>query len=119
MSLGYGPDQRTQIFRARSRGLRKFSLEGFEVTLPVEVDARLDQGVFYYRFLESLMSTWWLEQAIDLTEKLGLGAMGAEACRSRVASFADGRKRQADGGQPGPKRSGGVRRIYREDSFCC
>jgi hypothetical protein len=32
--------------------LPRFSLSNFNVTLPVEADGRVDEGIFYYRFLD-------------------------------------------------------------------
>ena len=70
-NLGYGPDATHTNFASPMAELERFSLRDFDVTLPVEIDGRMDQGVFYYRFLEALSNTWWLEQALDFTEKIG------------------------------------------------
>jgi hypothetical protein len=70
-NLGYGPDATHTNFASPMGQLERFSLRDFDVTLPVEINGRMDQGVFYYRFLEALSNTWWLEQALDLTEKIG------------------------------------------------
>jgi hypothetical protein len=72
-NLGYGPDATHTNFESSMAQLERFTLQDFDVTLPVELNTRMDQGIFYYRFLEALSNTWWLEQALDFTEKISWG----------------------------------------------
>jgi hypothetical protein len=71
LNLGYGVDATHTRFNSPLIENQNASIDGFEVTLPVAVDEKLDDAIFYFRFLESLTNIWWLEAAIDLTEKLG------------------------------------------------
>jgi hypothetical protein len=70
LNIGYGADATHTNFDSPMTRLQTASLENFEVTLPVSVDPNLDETIFYFRFLESLSNVWWLEQALDLTQKL-------------------------------------------------
>ncbi len=69
-NLGYGDHATHTNFESPVAQLATGSIENFQVTLPVVIDPMLDDATFYFRFLESLTNVWWLEQALDLTEKL-------------------------------------------------
>ncbi|MFY9985462.1 MAG: hypothetical protein WAK31_11930 [Chthoniobacterales bacterium] len=71
VNLGYGAEATHTRFESPLIQHENTSIDGFEVTLPVEVDPKLDDTTFYFRFLESLTSIWWLEAAMDLTGQLG------------------------------------------------
>jgi hypothetical protein len=70
-NLGYGGDATHTNFESPLAHLGRESLKAFQVTLPVEPDPELDSATFYFRFLESLTTVWWLEQAMDLPGMLG------------------------------------------------
>jgi hypothetical protein len=65
-NLGYGTDATHTNFQSPLAHLPRESIKDYRVTLPVTVDADVDNATFYFRFLESLTSVWWLEQAMDL-----------------------------------------------------
>jgi hypothetical protein len=65
-NLGYSGDATHTNFQSPLANLRRESIKGYQVTLPVKADAEVDNAIFYFRFLESLMSIWWLEQAMDM-----------------------------------------------------
>jgi hypothetical protein len=65
-NLGYGTDATHTNFQSPLAHLPRESIKDYRVTLPVTVDAEVDNATFYFRFLESLTSVWWLEQAMDL-----------------------------------------------------
>jgi hypothetical protein len=65
-NLGYGADATHTNFQSPLAHLPRESISDYRVTLPVTVDAGVDNATFYFRFLESLSSVWWLEQAMDL-----------------------------------------------------
>jgi hypothetical protein len=69
-NLGYGADATHTNFQSPLSHLPRQSIQDFGVTLPVTVDAELDNATFYFRFLESLTSVWWLQQAMDATGML-------------------------------------------------
>lgn len=92
VNLGYGSDATHTRFDSPLIEHASDQLDGFEVTLPVVVDPKLDDTTFYFRFLESLTSIWWLEAAIDLTEQLGWARWQnnqAQAELSRLAALTD------------------------------
>jgi hypothetical protein len=64
-NLGYGGDATHTNFQSPLANLRRESIQGYQITLPVKVDTEVDNTIFYFRFLESLSSIWWLEQAMD------------------------------------------------------
>ena len=70
-NLGYNGDATHTNFQSPLAHLPRESIKDYEITLPVTVDADLDNATFYFRFLESLASVWWLEQAMDLPGVLG------------------------------------------------
>jgi hypothetical protein len=70
-NLGYGGDATHTNFQSPLAHMQRESLKDYQVTLPVTVNPGLDDATFYFRFLESLNSIWWLEQAIDLPSALG------------------------------------------------
>jgi hypothetical protein len=70
-NLGYGGDATHTNFQSPLAHLQRESLKDYQVTLPVVVNSELDDATFYFRFLESLTSIWWLEQAMDLPGALG------------------------------------------------
>ena len=65
-NLGYGTDATHTNFQSPLAHLPRESIKDYRVTLPVTVDTEVDNAIFYFRFLESLTSVWWLEQAMDL-----------------------------------------------------
>ena len=65
-NLGYGGDATHTNFQSPLANLQRESIKDYQVTLPVKVDVELDNATFYFRFLESLTSVWWLEQAMDM-----------------------------------------------------
>jgi hypothetical protein len=65
-NLGYGTDATHTNFQSPLAHLPRESIKDYRVTLPVTVDTEVDNATFYFRFLESLTSVWWLEQAMDL-----------------------------------------------------
>lgn len=65
-NLGYGTDATHTTFQSPLAHLPRESIKDYRVTLPVTVDVEVDNATFYFRFLESLTSVWWLEQAMDL-----------------------------------------------------
>ena len=71
VNLGYGAEATHTRFESPLTEHQSTGIEGFEVTLPIVVDSKLDDTTFYFRFLESLTSIWWLEAAIDLTQHIG------------------------------------------------
>jgi hypothetical protein len=92
VNLGYGSDATHTRFESPLIEHASDQLDGFEVTLPVVVDPKLDDTTFYFRFLESLTSIWWLEAAIDLTEQLGWARWQnsqAQTELSRLAALTD------------------------------
>jgi hypothetical protein len=70
-NLGYNGDATHTNFQSPLAHLPRESIKDYEITLPVTVDSDLDNVTFYFRFLESLTSVWWLEQAMDLPGMLG------------------------------------------------
>jgi hypothetical protein len=70
-NLGYDGDATHTNFQSPLANLRRESIKDYQVTPPVAVDAEIDNAIFYFRFLESLTSIWWLEQAMDLPNMLG------------------------------------------------
>jgi hypothetical protein len=65
-NLGYGADATHTNFKSPLADQPKDALKDYRVTLPVAVDVEVDNATFYFRFLESLTSVWWLQQAMDL-----------------------------------------------------
>lgn len=65
-NLGYGTDATHTNFQSPLAHLPRESIKDYRVTLPVAVDAEVDDATFYFRFLESLTSVWWLQQAMDV-----------------------------------------------------
>jgi hypothetical protein len=65
-NLGYGKDATHTNFESPLANLERGSINDYQITLPVTVDQGLDNATFYFRFLESLTSIWWLEQAMDM-----------------------------------------------------
>ena len=65
-NLGYNGDATHTNFQSPLAHSPRESIKDYEITLPVTVDPDLDNVTFYFRFLESLTSVWWLEQAMDL-----------------------------------------------------
>ncbi len=65
-NLGYGGDATHTNFKSPLANLQRDSIKDYQITLPVTVDTEVDNAIFYFRFLESLTSVWWLEQAMDL-----------------------------------------------------
>lgn len=70
-NLGYDGDATHTNFQSPLANLHRDSITDYQVTLPVAVDTDIDHAIFYFRFLESLTSVWWLEQAMDLPNMLG------------------------------------------------
>jgi hypothetical protein len=70
-NLGYSGDATHTNFQSPLANLHRESIKDYQVTLPVTVDVEIDNATFYFRFLESLTSVWWLEQAMDLPNMLG------------------------------------------------
>ncbi|MBV8215460.1 MAG: hypothetical protein JOZ08_19790 [Verrucomicrobia bacterium] len=70
-NLGYDGDATHTNFHSPLANLQRESLRDYQVTLPIAVDPEVDNAIFYFRFLESLTSVWWLEQAMDLPGMLG------------------------------------------------
>jgi hypothetical protein len=64
-NLGYGGDATHTNFQSPLAHLPRESIKDYQITLPVNVDPELDNTTFYFRFLESLTTVWWLEQAMD------------------------------------------------------
>lgn len=69
-NLGYGADATHTNFQSPLAHVPRESIKDYRVTLPVTVDSEVDNATFYFRFLESLTSVWWLEQAMDLPGQL-------------------------------------------------
>jgi hypothetical protein len=65
-NLGYGGDATHTNFQSPLANLQRESIKDYQRTLPVTVDPEVDNAIFYFRFLESLTSVWWLEQAMDM-----------------------------------------------------
>ena len=65
-NLGYGGDATHTNFQSPLAHLPREPIGDYGVTLAVTVDSELDNTIFFFRFLESLTSVWWLEQAMDL-----------------------------------------------------
>src|ERR1700756_2048538 len=65
-NLGYDKDATHTNFESPLANLERGSINDYQITLPVTVDQGLDNATFYFRFLESLTSIWWLEQAMDM-----------------------------------------------------
>jgi len=65
-NLGYGADATHTNFKSPLADLPKDAIKDYRVTLPVAVDVEVDDATFYFRFLESLTSVWWLQQAMDV-----------------------------------------------------
>jgi len=65
-NLGYGADATHTNFKSPLADLPKAAIKDYRVTLPVAVDVEVDDATFYFRFLESLTSVWWLQQAMDV-----------------------------------------------------
>jgi hypothetical protein len=88
-NLGYGGDATHTNFQSPLANLRSERIKDYEISLPVAVDVEVDNATFYFRFLESLTSAWWLEQSMDLPGMLGwlrgeLAAARKENGRLRV-----------------------------------
>jgi hypothetical protein len=96
-NLGYGTDATHTNFQSPLASLRRESINNCEITLPVKVDAQIDEATFYFRFLESLSNVWWLEQAMDATKLLGWSRWHisqAQAEISRLQSIQQGQARE-------------------------
>ncbi|MBV9876109.1 MAG: hypothetical protein JO025_15380 [Verrucomicrobia bacterium] len=85
VNLGYGAEATHTRFASPLTEHESTGLEGFEVTLPIEVDAKLDHTTFYFRFLESLTSIWWLEAAIDPTQHIGWARWQSSQTQAELA----------------------------------
>lgn len=85
VNLGYGEDATHTRFNSPLMDNESSRLEGFQVTLPVCVDSKLDDTIFYFRFLESLTNIWWLEAAIDLTQHLGWARWQSSQANAELA----------------------------------
>ena len=65
-NLGYDKEATHTNFESPLANLERGSIDDYQITLPVTVDPEVDNATFYFRFLESLTSIWWLEQAMDM-----------------------------------------------------
>jgi hypothetical protein len=70
-NLGYGGDATHTNFQSPLANLQRESIKDYQITLPVNVDPEIDNTTFYFRFLESLTTVWWLDQAMDTPGILG------------------------------------------------
>ena len=70
-NLGYRADATHTRYESALADLAAQSIAGYEADQPVEPSPEIDSLTFYVRFLDSLNSVWWLEQALSLDEKLG------------------------------------------------
>jgi hypothetical protein len=64
-NLGYDGDATHTNFQSPLANMCREAISDYQVTLPISADADVDNAIFYFRFLESLTSVWWLEQAMD------------------------------------------------------
>jgi hypothetical protein len=69
-NLGYDKEATHTNFESPLANLERGSINDYQITLPTKVDQGLDNATFYFRFLESLNSIWWLEQAMDMPSAL-------------------------------------------------
>jgi hypothetical protein len=95
-NLGYGTDATHTNFQSPLAGLRRESINNYEITLPVELDSQIDEATFYFRFLESLSNVWWLEQAMDATKLLAWSRWHISQAQteiSRLRSIQQGQER--------------------------
>jgi hypothetical protein len=69
-NLGYGADATRTNFASPNAKLRAQNFSSDLPVMPIQIDPLVDQGTFFYRFLESLHNTWILHEAVDVTEKL-------------------------------------------------
>ncbi len=95
LNIGYGADATHTNFRSPVTRLKVGSVQNFQVTLPVVVDPMLDETIFYFRFLESLTNVWWLQQALELTEKLSWSRWEIHQAKLEIARLKDVSEKQA------------------------
>ena len=95
VNLGYGAEATHTRFDSPLTEHQSTGLEGFEVTLSIEVDPKLDHTTFYFRFLESLTSIWWLEAAIDPTQHIGWARWQSSQTQAELARLKQLTEKQA------------------------
>ena len=64
-NIGYRPDATHTSFESPLADLPRNELKDFKVDLEVCALPQIDNLTFYVRFLESLRSVWWLQQALS------------------------------------------------------
>jgi hypothetical protein len=83
-NLGYGADATHTIYESLLAENKAEEISDYQLTLPVKLDHQLDQAVMYFRFLECLNNTWWLHQAVDISEKLGWARWQAQQAEKEM-----------------------------------
>jgi hypothetical protein len=83
-NLGYGSDATHTRFESPLSENKAEEISGYQVTLPVKLDHQLDHLIMYLRFLECLNNTWWLHQAIDISQKLGWARWQAQQAEKEM-----------------------------------
>jgi hypothetical protein len=84
-NLGYGPDATHTAFESPMANLTAHPLKipvGEEV--PIEPDPRIDNLIFYLRFLESMTKTWWAEQVLAPDQRLAEARLALAGKDSRI-----------------------------------
>lgn len=69
-NIGYGPDATHTNFDGTLAELPVEPLVLDETEVAVQAEPRIDNLIFYVRFLESMHQTWWAEQVLDPAGKL-------------------------------------------------
>jgi hypothetical protein len=71
-NLGYGADATHTNFDGVLAERLTSPLAGdLQAPVPIEIEAGVDDYIFYARFLEHLSQSWWLEQVLSPERKLG------------------------------------------------
>jgi hypothetical protein len=87
-NVGYGDDATHTTFRSFIPDNPANEITNFKVDLPIRLDQQLDQSVFFFRFLESFNSVWWLHQAIDVDGKLGWARWESKQAQKQLDTLA-------------------------------
>lgn len=95
-NLGYGVEATHTRFDSPLSQHESTHIDGFEITLPITVDPKLDDTTFYFRFLESLTSIWWLEAAIDPTQHVGWARWQCTQAQTELARLKQLTGKQAE-----------------------
>jgi hypothetical protein len=95
-NLGYGVEATHTRFDSPLSQHESTHIDGFEITLPITVDPKLDDTTFYFRFLESLTSIWWLEAAIDPTQHVGWARWQCTQAQTELARLKQLTDKQAE-----------------------